>query len=761
MKISKINSKIEEIFKSLFAVKKHINDSDFYRLIEDYQSSYKSQEYRISVVGEFSSGKSTFLNALIGCNILPHAKSETTATITYIHNVPERDINQNMAYVHFADNKSSSIKLDLSKDHSKLDKYIRVNEELDVAHKISHVDIYIHFANIQDNIVFVDTPGMNGVADGHRDLTLNEIQHSNASICLFHLKGIGKTDLNFIKELMKYQDKFYFILNGIDDLKLSEGETYETRLKTFREELSRSLPQLSRQNMSVYGVSALNALVSRDKSIKRLYENDKTNLTDDDRKNCWMRSKFDVFEKDLYSFLESDEKSNHFYLSLLTKLSSLLSDKIESLSTSLQINKASLEACPEQKALIKMRDTLSEKIERLIKDIENHLGSRMSDLELEARNMMRNDVQSEINTLNDVVTNLNYNNINQFIENRTLAKCLETYYGKITHELSSFIDSKSAVVYNELISKMSNAMPHIAFKNSKIKVLSGSSFDDLDARFESSTRINRLQDKIEHFNKQIKDNDKNIQKAYQSQTAIRQTENELKQAERERNQKIANMGSRPSVKWKEETYYRPRRGLFSIFTNACLGMKKDTRMVKDDSQAREWDKQMSNIKCNTDKKISYLKACLDKLEDSAPDTQYYEQLRKQLIKEKERAEQDLQRSLEQNRREMEVARTSAIKNKKKEMIKDIESNLNTKNGAIYTILLDGILRYTADTQKSIMKYIYEIYNSKKKEFMGQLNDLINKKEDGSNGNIRQKTNELTSQIKSIQTILGKVNELIK
>ena len=38
--------------------------------------------FRIAVVGEFSSGKSTFINALLGRDVLSHASKETTAVLT-------------------------------------------------------------------------------------------------------------------------------------------------------------------------------------------------------------------------------------------------------------------------------------------------------------------------------------------------------------------------------------------------------------------------------------------------------------------------------------------------------------------------------------------------------------------------------------------------------------------------------------------------------------------------------------------------------
>lgn len=42
------------------------------------------EQFHMAVVGEFSRGKSTFVNALIGKNILPSSKSPTTAIISKI-----------------------------------------------------------------------------------------------------------------------------------------------------------------------------------------------------------------------------------------------------------------------------------------------------------------------------------------------------------------------------------------------------------------------------------------------------------------------------------------------------------------------------------------------------------------------------------------------------------------------------------------------------------------------------------------------------
>ena len=65
-----------------------INDGANIRdTINMLESRIEVDECRIAVVGEFSSGKSTFVNAIIGKDLLKHATLETTAALTYIHNV--------------------------------------------------------------------------------------------------------------------------------------------------------------------------------------------------------------------------------------------------------------------------------------------------------------------------------------------------------------------------------------------------------------------------------------------------------------------------------------------------------------------------------------------------------------------------------------------------------------------------------------------------------------------------------------------------
>ena len=91
-KISLDTSKDEDLSKVIDAITT-VKNEDVVKsnsiITDDFDKVIKrlcEKNFRIAVIGEFSSGKSTFLNALIGKDILKHGRLETTATITEIKN---------------------------------------------------------------------------------------------------------------------------------------------------------------------------------------------------------------------------------------------------------------------------------------------------------------------------------------------------------------------------------------------------------------------------------------------------------------------------------------------------------------------------------------------------------------------------------------------------------------------------------------------------------------------------------------------------
>ena len=273
--------KLKDIINSLQKIG-IVQEMDYKNDLDNIQDRIEDNVFRIAVVGEFSSGKSTFINAIIGKDILSHAVDETTAAITRIHNVSYGDPKMDNCKIYYNDGNIKELS-----DYRMLREYTTVQSGINVAGLIKRVDIYINFINTNYPVEIIDTPGLNGVADKHREITLGEIKRAHSCIYLLSIKGITKSDIDFIENLMIYQSHFIFIQNFIDVLKTTEGETKEKKIETAEQVLKDLFKDKDNITYYICGVSALFALVSKDKSITQLYSGNEEIVTEEKRKELY------------------------------------------------------------------------------------------------------------------------------------------------------------------------------------------------------------------------------------------------------------------------------------------------------------------------------------------------------------------------------------------------------------------------------------------------------------------------------------------
>ena len=121
---------------------------------ESLRDRVSDKSFRIAVVGEFSSGKSTFVNALIGKDVLTHGARETTATITEIENNPDK-YSANSFDVYF---ENGSVEKGINLNKEKIIEYTTTHsKEYKVVEKINKVVIKSHILDTNIPMVFVDT----------------------------------------------------------------------------------------------------------------------------------------------------------------------------------------------------------------------------------------------------------------------------------------------------------------------------------------------------------------------------------------------------------------------------------------------------------------------------------------------------------------------------------------------------------------------------------------------------------------------------
>ncbi|MFI3211597.1 MAG: dynamin family protein [Peptostreptococcaceae bacterium] len=184
------NINIEEILNKLKSINTMVYNS-FYEEIDDLEKMYVENTFKVVVLGEFSSGKSTFLNALMGRRILYSDMDEATGMTTTIKNS-----NRNIATINFEDDEIHTISMNTDNFYKELSDYLNINKQNNK--KVHDVHIQYEFNNIEEDVIFVDTPGLKGISDEQLNITKDAIKEANAVIFLITEKGLSETELNLL-----------------------------------------------------------------------------------------------------------------------------------------------------------------------------------------------------------------------------------------------------------------------------------------------------------------------------------------------------------------------------------------------------------------------------------------------------------------------------------------------------------------------------------------------------------------------------------
>ncbi|MDR3665586.1 MAG: dynamin family protein [Ignavibacteriaceae bacterium] len=190
--------------------------------IESLIESYKSP-LLVTVLGEFSSGKSTFINALLREKLLAMKQRETTATITKLQFGKIKKLS-----VHFKDNTIKT--LELNDNVRNMDEFVVENDENAILDKVKYVTVELN-NKLLEHIDLADTPGFNSSYNRHTDITKDFIRYSDLVIWLFDARKMGKaSEFKIISDHCKYF-KPVGIVNWVNKLPLKEGESAEQHLK--------------------------------------------------------------------------------------------------------------------------------------------------------------------------------------------------------------------------------------------------------------------------------------------------------------------------------------------------------------------------------------------------------------------------------------------------------------------------------------------------------------------------------------------------
>lgn len=716
--------------------------------LKNTEFELENNEFKITIVGEFSSGKSTFLNAIIGKDILPHGVKETTAAVTYIHNVPQNDRRLNKAVIHFREETMKDITLDVGENRNALVDYVTTSvKKYHVVQDIVSVDIYVHFADIEDPIVLIDTPGMNGVAEGHKDITLHEIRHSHASICLFHLRGMGKSDLEFIKELMKYQETFFFVLNAIDDIKANE-ETYEGRMQAFVNDIVSYVYDGKKKPEYVFGVSALKALGARDHSITRVYDTDQTDLRESDRVRLLEESKMPVLENALFKYLRNSDKDKEFYKTICQRLLQTINTYKAAADTDKAIREAKKEDIPEKKKILELMDKAERTTKTFRDSIETNVKAMLEDLRKKLYEIITEDINQEYTGLITYIKGLSFDEALRAADTNVVGKKLGDFWNSHKVLLSEGISNGIYKIQQAIVADMQQAIPSISFKDKQIKI-------DVEAKFEGFdnlpmiSRLSKLKQEKEKIQRDI-----NTSKGGASSDILnRQLSaimNEMSQLERERSAKLRNLGARPGVGHRTEYNKVIDNGFTNLWGLFGDRYKTVEKVVPDYSAQNRYDANRRDIEQQYASKIQTKQREKNAMEQKVDAARNNENLRQLWESKVRNIEAEIQREEKLLEEAKKNAYTSFLKKIQQDLQKQVDTYLALPGGQMYADLVAGVRENLQSSINPILAALYGIFDQKKKEYISNLQNMVARIE-GSSDNVENS--------KTIQILSSDINVL--
>jgi GTP-binding protein EngB required for normal cell division len=174
--------------------------------------------FLLVVAGEFNSGKSSFINALLGERVLPEGVTPTTDRINVLRHGPE------------------------------------ITDQLREAYLLERT----HPAEVLREISIVDTPGTNAIIRRHEELTRDFVPRSDLVLFVTSAdRPFTESERTFLEQIREWGKKIVFIVNKIDILPRSEE----------REEVIRYVGENARallgENPEIFALSARQALEAR------------------------------------------------------------------------------------------------------------------------------------------------------------------------------------------------------------------------------------------------------------------------------------------------------------------------------------------------------------------------------------------------------------------------------------------------------------------------------------------------------------------
>ena len=571
----------------------------------------------------------------MGQKILPSFSGETTATVNFLRH-KDRATQGERGKIYYKDGQTRELQ-DVSLDI--INKYVSTKGD-DVAKTIEHLDLYLDSKFLEDGVTLVDSPGLNGIAEGHKEITEQQILKSNASIFVFNSDHPGsKTDFEFLYELQKKVKTIIFVLNKIDTIKEEEGNTVEVVVDSLKKNYKKQFPE-AETIPEIWPVAAFPALMARSgEGEGQEYD-----------------SRLQPFEERLLKFLTCGEKAHQQLVSPIERVLSVVKE-------SKDIYEEDIEALNNKQDSVELENKIDE-LQEVIKGLVDEEKENKRDISRKVKAAFKNLNEGLIEEI-EKEQEKKLRKIDRYDELEEIVRYLKSFEEEFLRSVKRIISSKEddlqdhirtiiEINYNEVAEAINERlMQSDAGINIDIK-----NHLDINVDAESyKVGLKEMGEKSRKLEQELRELEEKADEAEEDFIKARDNEKRKKELQEqlialEKTQDTINRRIMPEVdRWEvTQADTEERGGILGGFLDIVIGEKKVNRQVmKEDRSNRDRaEKQREEELAKNKREIKKTEEMLAGYNEDSVDLKQkrFEKMKKQITKKMEELEKNTKNDIE-------------------------------------------------------------------------------------------------------------------
>lgn len=188
----------------------------FREALEGLRRKLEAENFHVVIMGQFKRGKTTFINGVLGAEVLPSSVVPLTSINTIL-----RYGDRVEAVVHYLDGRREEVSV------ADLHSYVTEKGNPENRLKVRYVEVFYPSPFLRDGLCLVDTPGTGSTYLHNDETAYSFLEHADAVIFMLSADPpVSRAELDFLRHVRSNVRKIFFVQNKIDYL--DEGEARES-----------------------------------------------------------------------------------------------------------------------------------------------------------------------------------------------------------------------------------------------------------------------------------------------------------------------------------------------------------------------------------------------------------------------------------------------------------------------------------------------------------------------------------------------------